>query len=99
MKQSAPYCGDDVEIDYVGYGFEEDETYEQWCERCDKTFAYTASISYTYYPHKADCLNGGEHRYKLRLSSYLDFSKMGCEDCGHRRQLTEEEFKELKDEG
>ena len=44
-----------------GYGYCEDEIYEQICCSCDKTFSYTTSIHFYYSAEKAPCLNHGGH--------------------------------------
>ena len=44
-----PYCGNDVEIcHYDGYGYAEDEMHQQECPHCEKTFAFTTMIHFTY---------------------------------------------------
>lgn len=78
-----PYCGADIEINHDdGYGFEEDKIHEQQCSFCKKTFAYLTSISFSYKASKADCLNGGDHRYKLTVTHPPEFAGMRCEGCG-----------------
>ena len=80
---NCPYCDAGVEICHDdGYGYQEDETYEQECGECGKTFAYTTSISFYYEPTKADCLNGAEHKYKSMNYRYYP-SAVVCDDCGH----------------
>ena len=83
-----PYCGAEVEINHDdGYGYEEDKIHEQQCGECDKTFVYQTSIHFSHEASKADCLNGGEHKYK-RTSTYPpEFARMQCEDCGHERPI------------
>jgi len=44
-----PYCGSSQEINHDdGYGYEEDEEFEQECSDCDKKFIFTTSISFNY---------------------------------------------------
>ena len=44
-----PYCGNDVEICHDdGYGYAEEETHQQGCPHCEKTFAFTTMIHFTY---------------------------------------------------
>ena len=80
-----PYCGEWQDICHDdGYGYEEDRTFEQECSRCDKSFAFTTSIGFCYEAHKADCLNGGDHRLVPIVhypSIYPDW--VGCEDCDY----------------
>lgn len=78
-----PYCKKFQEICHDdGYGYEEEKIYKQWCGGCNKRFAYTTSISYDYEVSKADCLNGGEHKYTW--VSPVDWPGWKrCNDCGH----------------
>ncbi len=87
-----PYCGAGVEINHDdSYGYEEDQIHQQKCGECEKTFAFTTSISFHYDASKADCLNGAEHKYKLTNTYPKLFSKMLCPDCGNQREPTLEE--------
>lgn len=44
-----PYCGNEQEINHDdGYGYNEDEDYEQHCVSCDKAFKFTTTISFSY---------------------------------------------------
>ncbi len=88
-----PYCSVGNEINHDdGYGYEEDQRYEQQCHACDKNFTFTTSISYYYEAEKADCLNGSEHRLKMSTTYPPMYSKMNCEDCDYSRKPTPEEF-------
>ena len=78
-----PYCGQWQEICHDdGYGYEENTFHQQECLHCDKIFVFTTSISFYYDATKADCLNGGEHRY-YHLSRYPKFYPgfARCLDC------------------
>lgn len=88
MTERCPYCDSKVEINHDdGYGYEEGELHEQQCDHCDKTFTYQTYISFSYSTYKADCLNGGDHEYKLRTSYPRRYSKMVCSACGHEAPL------------
>jgi len=91
-----PYCETGQEINHDdGYGYDEDEIYEQECGDCEKVFAYTTSIHFHYEAAKADCLNDGEHRYKRSITHPVEFTKMVCRDCGDYRRPTEDEMKQI----
>lgn len=66
-----PYCEETQEIDHDdGYGYDENETHQQICFKCGKTFIFTTSVTYFYHVAKADCLNeGGEHVFE-KVSRY-----------------------------
>lgn len=83
---TCPYCGADVEIVHDdGYGYEQDQTHQQQCGECEKTFAYHTFIHFLYDTEKADCLNGAEHKYKLTTTYPPEFATLRCEDCGDEK--------------
>ena len=89
---NCPYCNAELNIDHCdGQGYDEDELHQQECEDCNKSFVFTTSIIYSYYPSKADCLNGGNHNYKIVTTYPKYFSKMRCTSCDDERSLTEDE--------
>ena len=60
-----PYCEVGQEINHDdGYGYAENETCEQECNNCEKTFTFSTVISFSHEAHKAPCKNGGEHNLK-----------------------------------
>lgn len=91
-----PYCGAYQEINHDdGYGYSEDETYQQQCTECEKTFVYTTYILFNYESAKADCLNGKSHKYKPGVTYSKILTKMICEDCGEERRPTVKEFHKI----
>lgn len=92
MDMECPYCDADVKIDHDdGFGYEEDVKHQIRCDNCDKVFVFETSISYDYEPEKANCLNDGNHKYRLSYTSPKEFSKMICFYCGEERELTNKE--------
>ena len=78
-----PYCDHWQDICHDdGYGYEQDETYHQECEECGKTFTFTTSVVYRHEARKANCLNGGDHRWRshVGLTFYYPDAKR-CTDC------------------
>lgn len=69
---ACPYCGAEQDIDHDdgGYGYEEDRTYQQECQRCETTFAYTTSVSFCYETAQAPCMNGSDHAWKITEGDY-----------------------------
>jgi len=91
-----PYCGVEQDIDHDdGYGYEEDEIFEQECSNCLKSFAYTTTISFYHEATEADCLNGSECKFEPTVTFPKECTKMECPDCGARRQPTTEEMKKI----
>ena len=89
-----PYCGQGLEINHDdGQGYEEDTSHEQECYHCGKTFLFTTSISFSYESNKADCLNGGEHKYETTMTVPRKRTKYRCSDCDHEKPLTDSEMK------
>jgi hypothetical protein len=81
-----PYCDFSQDIDHDdSYGYEEDRIYNQSCRECEKYFVYTTSIHFYYDVEKADCLNGGEHKYKKSFTYPSGDSRLVCEDCGETK--------------
>jgi len=90
---NCPYCDAELDINHDdGYGYGEDEVFQQECGNCLKSFIFTTSIIYSYNVEKADCLNGAEHRYKPTVTHPIEFTRMRCEVCDQKRALTEEEW-------
>ena len=80
-----PYCGHGVEINHDdGYGYKQDETYEDECDHCGNIFVYSVDWSITYYTEKAPCLNGEEHKMKdvVYFPKREDEIWKRCEYCG-----------------
>lgn len=97
---NCPYCGEGQEINHDdGYGYEEDQLYEQECGECEKTFTFTTSISFHYEGHKADCLNGAPHKWENTITTPVEFTEMRCVDCDERRKPTDEEWCAIKEVG
>ena len=85
---NCPYCNASQEINHDdGYGYEEGEIYEQECSACEKYFAYTTEISFSYEVSKADCLNDGEHQYEKTVTYPVEFTRLRCKACGDEQPL------------
>lgn len=92
MDLNCPYCGSELEVCHDdGFGYQEEVRHEMQCWNCEKNFVFTTEISFYYSAEKADCLNGGDHKYKLTNTFPKEFSKMSCEDCDEQREMTDEE--------
>ena len=91
-----PYCGKEQNVDHDdGNGYSEDEIHQQKCIECKKTFVFTTGIIYVYSPEKADCLNGGMHKWKSSSTFPKEASRMFCEYCGEERQPTKAEWEDI----
>lgn len=88
-----PYCGSGNNIDHEdGHGYEEDVVHQQECESCSKNFTFMTTVSFSYEAAKADCLNGGDHKWEATRTIPVERSSMRCIYCDERRKPTEEEF-------
>ena len=91
-----PYCGGEQDIcNDDGHGCEEDETYEEECIHCGKTFVFTTYISFSYEAQKADCLNDGEHTYEPTWTIPREYTRMRCTQCDQERPCTKEEIEQI----
>ena len=94
---NCPYCGAGQEICHDdGHGLEEDVLHQQECSKCDKTFVFTTGIIFVYEAQKADCLNGGEHKWKPTQTYPVEFTMMRCSDCDEERSPTESEWATIR---
>lgn len=92
MDINCPYCQAEQNINHDDdYGYQEEEVHQQECNNCLKNFIFTTSIIYSYYPEKADYLNGSPHDYKPTRTFPRFFVKMECSVCEERREPTKEE--------
>lgn len=56
-----PYCGHEQDIDHDdGQGYAESELHEQECEKCEKSFGFYTTISFSYDPVKVPCFNDSD---------------------------------------
>lgn len=104
-----PYCNEWQEINHDdGYGYTEDEVFQQECSNCEQIFTYTTSVIYSYSSYKAPCQNGGEHKLEGIHGYPKEFFKYKkrCEYCDeeiiidedlHKKEI-EKYFEELKQE-
>jgi len=93
-----PYCERWQEVCHDdGFGYAEDEFHEMECSGCGKSLVFTTTITYDYVATKADCLNGGEHKYKAVTIYPVKYSKMRCTECGLVRLPTDQERKEIEE--
>jgi hypothetical protein len=89
---NCPYCLHPQDINHDdGYGYHEGVKHQQQCVKCNKTFVFETSISFYYEVEKADCLNGGEHDWKLQKIFPERYADMECTSCGKMRPATDEE--------
>ena len=93
---NCPYCNAENEINHDdGYGYQEDEIYQQECDSCDKTFTFTTSIIYYYTAEKAECLNGGEHDWNQTFTFPKECTMMHCSMCDEERNPTKIEMDKI----
>ncbi|WP_409266873.1 hypothetical protein [Massilia sp. BHUDP2] len=81
-----PYCEADLGEPDDCY---EPTDHEHECHECSKSFIFGVEYERTYYPRKADCLNGGAHRYKPMIGAPVEHfaGRVRCEDCGEESRL------------
>lgn len=89
-----PYCGKRNVIDHDD-GYDEGEPHQQECGHCEKTFVFYTEISFSCRAYKADCLNGGEHKFKKSSTFPVEYSRLCCEDCGLTKLVEKENNDEI----
>lgn len=85
-----PYCEEYTGIESDDH-YEGLEEYE--CKNCSKYFEVFAEVEVNYSScGKADCLNGGEHKWKqISGAPEIHFrGKYRCEDCSAEHTVKEE---------
>ncbi len=88
-----PYCGQWQEINHDGgYGYGEEDIYNQECKDCNKNFVYETAISYSYLVEQAPCLNGKAHFFRETVTYPLECTKMRCIYCDEKREPTKDEW-------
>ena len=77
-----PYCGEEQNINHDnGSSYVEEEAHQQECPACAKTFIFHTFRSFDYEVAKADCLNDGEHVFKMTKTYPPEFARMKCVFC------------------
>ena len=94
MVTQCPYCNRIISV-CEEWTFEDNESYEETCPNCNKIFIYsvTTECSYSFAAKKADCLNGGQHKFEIVHLIPPEKSYKRCV-CGEQRAFTEFEMKE-----
>lgn len=85
-----PYCEKYVEINVDDF-YEGHQEFE--CPNCSKNFEVFAEPSVNYTPgEKAECLNGGEHDWKLikGVPEIHFWGRYRCKNCSARKSIDEE---------
>ena len=85
---NCPYCDKEIEIcNDDGFGLDESKTHQYECPHCEKYFVFTASICVSYEAGKADCLNDGQHHYKMTRHYPIRYRRMRCTVCGDEKSM------------
>lgn len=60
-----PYCQESVKINHDdGAHYDENISEPMECEKCEKSFMVSASVTWHFEGERADCLNDGEHDWQ-----------------------------------
>lgn len=84
-----PYCGNGS--DYYDDPLSDGESTEVQCGECEKNFIVTAYYSVDHISKKADCLNGGEHKWNKQRCVPEYFANIICDECGSTHNPSDEE--------
>ena len=87
---TCPYCKTEQEINHDdGYGYDEDQEYEQSCVRCDKEFTFTTHITYN---HKVYCKDEPHELANSDSHPHL----WECENCEYYEVRREQALQEAE---
>jgi transposase-like protein len=82
-----PYCEAEIDVNRNdGFGCSDGCKDQMECETCNKIFIFYTSISFNYAPFKADCLNGGDHIWKISETIPEKFAYEKCMTCGEPKE-------------
>lgn len=83
MSLECPYC--EKEIEDPDDCHDPNENYEWECPHCEKNFVFSIEYDPSYSSHKADCLNGGEHKLRpiCGAPKWYFAGNYRCQDCDH----------------
>lgn len=94
-----PYCAWPQDIDHDGgYGYQENETFEQECSSCGKTFVYRTTMWFEYKVKTAACLYGVKHDLVATKTWLVGNTKMECRACGARFQPGPADWRVIRNE-
>jgi len=93
--ENCPYCGCPQQLNNDGEQYEEYVLHEHECTACEKIFTFNTYISFSYEAYKADCLNGGDHKYIPTHTCPIEATKMRCIYCEDKIEPTEDEWKNI----
>lgn len=87
-----PYCGHEQEVcQDDGHACEDGAIYGEQCYKCEKYFALTPCISYSFSGEKADCMNGGDHNWAYGCHALQKKVRRVCLDCHKSEWVCESE--------
>jgi len=87
---TCPYCDEDFELCHDDGAYTDEGQNEQWeCPKCNKISMVSTSITFSHEAEKADCLNGGEHKWTKRVGLPVEHfeNKYICWDCNEEKTI------------
>ena len=91
---TCPYCEHSYDLCHDDGAFynREGELEKEECPECGKTFMVQSTMSWDFEGFKADCLNGGEHKWKQQSGYPREYfhGRFICEDCGEEDRRDED---------
>lgn len=95
-EYTCPYCGKENDVDEP-YDYIDEREYE--CPECGKNFIMLAEYDPYITTYKADCLNGGEHEWRVvrGIPDDVISGLIQCRNCREEKR-DHEIWKKLKEE-
>ena len=90
-----PYCGAPQEVNRDSSDwYEENIKHDHQCRKCEQSFVFTTSITFSFTPYKAKCIDTDEHKFAITHTYPIEMANMECVHCGLTREMTIEERKQ-----
>lgn len=95
---TCPYCASTQELEVErNHGSQPDQTYDQECNACEKTYVFQVDVIFEFDTFRAPCMNGEPHNFEPTRTHPVSMTKMVCEWCDARRRPTADEMKVMMD--
>lgn len=99
---TCPYCDHEYDLCHDDGAFynNDGEREKEECPECHKVFMVSSSMSWDFEAEKADCLNGGEHKWRQQRGGPPEhfIGRFECEDCDEEEHRDEEGRKKAMSE-
>ena len=85
-----PYCGYSYDLSHDdGAFYDENNRTKEQCPKCEKYFMVSSSLSWYFSADKANCLNGGQHKWEQIVGAPREYfiGRQRCSECDEERKI------------